>query len=67
MKVAQSKLIITTLTLLCVIGTPAFCQDGLVAHWSFDENTGLTASEKVNGLDGTLVGGACIWINRHCT
>ncbi|MDB4665330.1 immunoglobulin domain-containing protein [Verrucomicrobia bacterium] len=30
-------------------------QDGLVAQWDFDEETGLTASDSIGGLEGALV------------
>ncbi len=29
-----------------------------IAHWKFDENTGTTAVDSANGLNGTLVNGA---------
>lgn len=32
--------------------------DGLVAHWTFDETTGTTASDSCGGFDAAVIGGA---------
>ncbi|HEY3319276.1 MAG TPA: LamG-like jellyroll fold domain-containing protein [Planctomycetota bacterium] len=46
---------------LFLASAQAFCEDGLVAHWTFDEGIGTTAVDSSgNGYDGTLVNGP-VW------
>ena len=42
---------------LILSATSGVAQDGLVAYWDFDENSGGTANDRTgNGHDGELVG-----------
>ena len=49
--------IITLVILLILCIMPAFAQppSGVVSHWTFDEDTGTTLPDSVNGNDGELL------------
>ena len=55
-----SRLILLVSMVLVVVGpsVPASAQQDLVAHWTFDETSGTTASDSVGSNDGTLQGDA---------
>ena len=59
MKMANAKLVIAVLTLLCTICTMALGADGLVLHMSFDQgtiNNGVATDSSGQGNDGLITG-----------
>ena len=55
----EKQKLIVCVALCLVMGTGAWAAigDGLISHWSFNENAGLTAGDSVGGNTGTLMGG----------
>ena len=59
MKIANAKLVIAVLTLLCTICTMALGADGLVLHMTFDQgtiNNGVATDLSGQGNDGLVTG-----------
>lgn len=53
-------LLFTVLSLLLLVNV-AYAETGLVAHWKFDESSGITASDSSgNGITGTVSGAS--WV-----
>jgi cysteine-rich repeat protein len=45
----------------CVIDSLTGCSEGMVSYWTFDENSGITASDSKDNNSGIVNGGAA-WI-----